>query len=609
MRLPPLTKALVLAASVVANVVTGPGASASAVLPGNHTATAPAAVEAALARMSLPEKIGQLFTTYVYGRDATAPAAADATANRREYGVDTPAQVVSKYHLGGVIYFAWSHNLESPGQVVTLSNGLQAAATGSGAGVPLAVSTDQENGIISRLPAPSTQLPGNMALGAGRSVLDAYNSARITGRELRVVGINQAWAPVADVNVNPANPVIGVRSFSSDPTLAAALTAAQVAGFQLGAGTAAAAKHFPGHGDTATDSHTGLPVISHSRAEWSRVDAPPFRAAIAAGVDVIMSAHIVVPALDPSGDPATLSRPIMTGLLRGELGYRGVIVTDSLGMAGVRQKYGDDRVPVLALKAGVDMLLMPPNLDVAYNAVLGAVASGELTEKRIDESVRRILMVKQRRGVLSRPIVDVSAVARTVGSPEHLSAARDITDRTVTAVRNDAGLLPYAGAGHSVLVTGWNTATFNNVPALATDLAAYGASTTSLVTGLPTDAKIAEAVTAAGAHDLTVVLTQNAWSTTTDPNRRQQSLVRALLATGKPVVVVAVRDPYDIAYLPDITTYLATYSYTPIAMESLARVLLGIVAPRGRLPVAIPSTDVPPTVLYPFGHGLRWSVR
>jgi len=602
MRTRPLAWFLALAVLVALGAPL-PGAPAAA------ARSAPSPADRLLARMTLPQKVGQLFTTYAYGSDATAPTAADAAANRNLYGVDTPAQVVAKYHLGGVIYFAWTNSLQSPRQLAGLGNGLQAAATATGAGVPLMISTDQEHGVVSRMPAPATQFPGGMALGAGGSVPDAFRTGQVTGRELHAVGIGQAWAPVADVNVNAANPVIGVRSFGSDPALAARLTAGQVLGLQRGANTSAAAKHFPGHGDTSTDSHTGLPVINHTRDEWSRLDAPPFRAAVAAGVDAIMSAHIVVPALDPSGDPATLSRPIITGLLRGELGYQGVVVTDSLAMAGVRQKYGDDRVPVLALKAGVDMLLMPPEFDVAFNAVLGAVASGELSEARIDESVRRILRLKQKRGLLSWTPLDPAVAERVVGRASHQRVAQDVTDRTVTAIRNDAGLLPYAGAGRSVLVAGWNSSTYQNVPALAASLTARGASATALATNLPTDAKITEAVAAAGTHDLTVVLTSKAWDTAvSDPGGRQRALVRALVATGRPVVVVAVRDPYDIAHLPGVTTYLATYSYTAVAMESLARVLVGVKAPRGKLPVAIPAADSSAD-LYPLGHGLRWAVR
>jgi beta-N-acetylhexosaminidase len=338
-------------------------------------------------------------------------------------------------------------------------------------------------------------------------------------------------------------------------------------------------------------------VITHTREQWERIDAPPFKAAIAAGVDAIMSAHNVVPALDPALDPATLSKPIITGLLRGELGYRGVIVSDSLEMAGVRQKYGDARVPVLALKAGVDMLLMPPDMPVAYQALLDAVASGELTEARIDESVRRILTLKQKRGLLSWTPLDPAAAERAVGSPAHLRVAQSVADRGVTAVRNDAGLLPLP-AGKSVLVTGWNSSATGNIAVLAGALGA-----TPLVTNLPNDAKIAEAVAAAGAHDITVVLTSRAWDTTVvDPGGRQRALIKALVATGKPVIVAAVRDPYDLTVVPEVSTYLATYSYAAVSMESLAKVLLGTAPPRGKLPVEIPG-------LYPYGHGLTWSVR
>jgi beta-N-acetylhexosaminidase len=568
----------------------------------------PSTVDRLIAGMSLPEKVGQLFSTYVYGGSATEPSAADAAANRQAYGVATGAEVIAKYHLGGAIYFTWSHNLDSPRQIATLSNGLQAAAAASEPRIPLLISTDQEHGIVQRLPAPATLFPGNMALGAGRSLVDAYTAARITGRELRAVGIGQAWAPSADVNVNPANPVIGVRSFGSDPLLVAGMTAAQVVGFQQGAGVTVAAKHFPGHGDTRDDSHTALPVIHHTRAEWQRLDAPPFRAAIAAGVDTVMTAHIVVPSLDPSGDPATLSPPILTGLLREELGFRGVVVTDSLGMAGVRQKYGDERVPVLALKAGADLLLMPPNLDLAVNSVLAAVAGGELTETRIDQSVRRILTLKQRRGVLDGvDPVDPAAAERVVGQASHQQALRKIADRTVTVLRNDTTLLPLPRADRSVLVTGWNSSAFDNVGTLAAGLAAQGNRTSTLPTGLPNDAKIAEAVAAAQANDLTVVLTQKSFDTTvTDPGGRQQKLVHALAATGRPVLVVAVRDAYDVGGFDDVPTQVATFGYTRSSMEALARVLTGQVAPRGKLPVSVPDPADPASTRYPYGHGLTW---
>lgn len=553
-------------------------------------------------RMTVEQKIGQMITGYVYGPTATT---ADPR-NTALYGVATPAEVVEKYSLGGVVYFAWTDSFADPQQVAGLSNGLQKAATTSGARVPLLVSTDQEQGVVTRFGPPATAFPGSMALGAGRSTEDARTAARITGSELAAVGINQDFAPVSDVNVNPLNPVIGVRSFSSDPQLAARMVTAQVAGYQQDAGIVSTAKHFPGHGDTATDSHVGLPLITHTREEWERIDAPPFRAAVEAGIDAIMTAHIVVPALDPSGDPATLSEPIMTGMLRDELGYDGVIVTDSLEMAGVRTMYGDGEVAVRAVEAGADVLLMPAQPAVAVQAIEDALASGRLTEARLDESVERILRLKFSRGIAQHPMVDTAAIDDVVGIPAHAQAAQAVTDRTVTALRNDDDLLPLAeGTAHDVLVTGWGVTTTASMGAA---MVARGHDVTVTATGAaPSDATIEDAVATAREEDLVVVLTQKAWDTAvTDPQGRQQRLVAELTETGVPVVHVAVRDPYDVAYLPDVTTSLATYSSTPVSMESAARVMHGEVSPAGKLPVDVPVAGDPGTVLYPFGFGLEW---
>ena len=403
------------------------------------------------------------------------------------------------------------------------------------------------------------------------------------------------------MNVNPQNPVIGVRSFSEDPDLAAELTAAQVRGYENDAGIATAAKHFPGHGDTSVDSHTGIPVIDHTRAEWERFDRPPFQAAIDAGAESIMTAHIVVPSLDASGDPATLSRPILTGILRQEMGYDGVVVTDSLGMQGVRDKYGDDQVPVLALKAGADMLLMPPDFDLAYNSVLDAVRSGEISERRIDQSVYRILRLKWKLGLVEDPYVDPADIPARVGTPEHYAAAQQITDRTTTLLKNDDNLLPLT-PGKNVLVTGWGPST--TAGTIASKMEARGDNAEVFETGTaPTDAMIETAVAKAEAKDLTVVVSYRAW---VDSSAQQRKLVRRLTETGKPVIAVSVRDAYDIAYFPDVPAYLATYSWTGVSLESLVRVLYGEVSPTGKLPVTIPEAGDPSSTLYPFGAGLSY---
>ena len=555
-------------------------------------------VNSTLDNMTLQQKVGQLFMTFAYGATADTQATADVAANQKTYGVDNAAQLIAKYKLGGLIYFAWSNNVNNTPQIAELSNGIQRASMSQPRKVPALISTDQEGGVVFRVPA--TELPGSMALGAGRSATDARTAAVIGGSELKAVGVNWNFAPVADVNVNPANPVIGVRSFSEDPDLTAGLTAAQVRGYQ-DEGIAAAAKHFPGHGDTAVDSHTGLPTIDHTRAEWEQIDKPPFEAAIASGIKAIMTAHIVVPSLDPSGDPATLSKPILTGILRNQMGYKGVIITDSLAMEGVRVKYGDARVPVLALKAGVDMLLMPPNLDLAYNAVLDAVRSGELTESRIDASVKRILRLKWDLGLVQNPYVDAAHAQTVVQSPQHVEQSQALTDRTTTLVKNDAGLLPLAKTGQKVLVTGWGPTPTAQV---ATAMGNRGATTTRYETGTnPSQAKIDGAVAAAQANDLTVVLTNRAWMST---SAGQRELVRQLQATGKPVIVLAVRDAYDIAHFTEVSTYVATYSYSGVSLESAVRVLYGEVDPQGRLPVTIPTANDPSAVLYPFGHGLSY---
>ncbi|WP_279581605.1 glycoside hydrolase family 3 protein [Fodinicola feengrottensis] len=320
---------------------------------------------------------------------------------------------------------------------------------------------------------------------------------------------------------------------------------------------AATAKHFPGHGNADTDSHTGIPIINRSAADWHAIDhQPPFAADIAAGIDSIMTAHLEVPSLDPSGDPATLSAPIMTGILRNQMHYDGVVVTDALNMAGVRTKYGDDRVPVLAIKAGVDQLLMPPLFDLAYNSVLKAVHSGEISVARIEQSDLRILRLKLKDRVLTQPFVNEKAVSQLVGTPQHLAAAQAVTDRGITLVKNDDHVLPLAKSA-KVLVTGWDNGVTIPTTALASDLTSAGITATALPTGaVPTAASVSAAVAAAQQNDVTILLTRSSAAVL---GASQQTLAAQLIATGKPVVVVAVQNAFDIAYIPTARNYLTSY--------------------------------------------------
>ena len=535
--------------------------------------SAPARAQDSIARriaaMTLAEKVGQMVVSYVYGDSATAPSAADAAANQAMFGTDvsTAAQAVAKYHLGGVIYFTWSHNLANPNQIAALSNGLQAAAMAD-TGIPLQISTDQEGGVVNRIGAPLAVSPGNMALGATFDPRTAERAARVSGTELKALGINVVDAPVVDVNTNPRNAADGVRSFSDRTAHVGLFSAAAVKGY-TSAGIGTQAKHFPGLGDTTVNTDNGVAVTDESRAQILKTHVPPFKAAIAAGATSVMAAHIIAPSLDPTGVPASLSKPIITGLLRGTLHFDGVVITDALEAAAL-EDYTDQQIVLDAVNAGVDQLLMPRDVPLAIQTLLDAVGNGTISERRIDQSVRRILETKT-----YQPYVPETP---TVGTPEHLAVMADAAARSITVLRK--GVLPLR-QGQSVLVTGWGVTTTTN---LANALGA-----TRFYTGSPSDAVIAQAVTAAQAADVTVVTTYNAWSDTT-----QQRLVAALLATGKPIVVAAVGAPYDIAYFPSAPTYVAAYGYQPVSVTALAAVLRGDAPSRGHLPVTVEG-------LFPYG--------
>jgi beta-N-acetylhexosaminidase len=553
-------------------------------------------IRATMARMTLQEKVGQMFVSEVYGSGATTASAADVTANHGLYGsdVDNGAEALAKYHLGGVIYFTWSDNLADPQQIASLSNGLQQAALQDPDGVPLQISTDQEGGSVTRIASPLAYSPGNMAIGATFNPKVAYDTAKVSGTELRAMGINVDDAPVVDVNTNPANSADGTRSFGDNPLAVSAMAAGAVTGFQS-AGVAAQAKHFPGLGDTTVNTDNGVAVTNQTKAEIMAKDIPPFRAAIAAGVKSIMAAHIIAPALDPSGLPASMSKPIVTGLLRDQLHYDGVVITDSLSAAalgGLTQQ----QIVLDAVNAGDDELLMPADLPTAVDTLIGAVQDGTVSEARIDQSVYRILREKYELGLFTNPYTTSDAVTANVGTPAHQAVMDDAAQRSMTLLRNQDGTLPLSAAsGKHVLVTGWGASTTTT---LAADLTAAGVSTSRVYTGSPSQAVIDTAVAAARTADTTVVTTDNAWGDT-----NQQNLVNQLIATGKPVVVVSVGGPYDLAYFTGARTYLAAYGYQPVSVKAITDALLGTAAPTGHLPVTVPDAAGDATLL-PYGSGL-----
>jgi beta-N-acetylhexosaminidase len=548
---------------------TGPAAASApaASSAGLHVSSRVAAI---VRSMTLPQKVGQLLVPTVPGLSAG----------------DGGTTLVRRYHVGGVIYFG--QNIRDAAQVAALSAGLQQAARSQPPHLPLLIGTDQEGGIVSRLAGVTTVFPGQMAAGATRdpALISAQDQA--TGAGMRALGINLDYAPVADVNVDPANPVIGIRSFGSHPALVADLTAAAVAGFHQ-AGEATVAKHFPGHGDTDVDSHTGLPVIHHTLRQWWAIDAPPFQAAIRAGVDEIMIGHIEVPALDDSGQPASLSPVVVTGLLRDRLGYQGVVVTDSLQMAGVLQGHTPAQVAVQAVRAGCDQLLMPGDPGVAYHAVLRAVRRGRISLAQLDASVARVVSLKVARGLLSEPAVSPSAVAGLENTPPQRDLSQQLANRSITVVANQSQPLDGPGGKDRLLplrskrVYVAGPAAAGLTAALQPDLAATG----GRIVASPADAQVI------------VAATQDAVS---DP--AQQQLVHGLVATGTPVVVLATGLPYDLGLFAGMRAAVASYSDSAVSLSAAAAVLTGRLRPVGQLPVAIPA--VAGGTAFRYGTGLSY---
>jgi beta-N-acetylhexosaminidase len=585
--------------------------------PAASTAAESQWIQRTLAHMTLAEEVGQLFVINGYGQSVNDTNPAMVKLNREYYGVSTIAQLIAKFHPGGIIYFSWTNNLQDPAQIVSLSNGIQRLELRERTRVPMLISTDQEQGEVLRIGPPATVFPGNMALGATGDLGLARQAAQITGIELRALGINVDNAPVVDVNVNPLNEADGVRAYGDRPAIVSQFAAAQVLGYQAGprsSGVAATAKHFPGLGDVALNSDTGAAVSPQTLAQVEQTNLPSFRAAIASGVGQVMVGHIVFPRITGRKLPSSLSSLFVNGLLRGTLGYNGPVVTDTLD-ASALSAYRPSQIALMALRAGDDQLLEiaqdqsvggqdtpPANLLAGYNAALGAVRTHAISKQRLDQSVTRILALKWQLGLVANPLSNPSAWKRVVGTPAHEAVARTASNRSVVLVRNSAGVLPLAAhTGKKVLITGFGQVT---TATIGQDIGAQGLTPQVLATGsAPSGAMISSAVAAARQSDIVVVSTFNAWTPGTPG---QLNLVGALLATGKPVVVAAVGTPYDIAYLPGATTFITSLDYQPVSLHALVRAIFGQVKPSGKLPVTITRPGRPRAVLYPFGYGLSY---
>lgn len=516
---------------------------------------------ALLARMSLEEKVGQVMMVGFSGLTVDEPV----------------AELVKGRQVGGVCLF--KRNIDTAEQVAQLNDDLRALLPT----VPPFIAVDQEGGNVVRLSDRNVVLPGNMVLGATRDAQLAYEAGRAQGDDLRRLGFNMNLAPVLDVNSNPRNPVIGIRAFSDDIGLVSELGVQFVRG-QQAARVVTVAKHFPGHGAVEADSHKGLPVVTAPEAVL-RGQLRPFVAAMRAGLDGMMTAHIATPTLS-NGDstPATLSHHVLGDVLRDELGFDGLVLTDELEMDAIDARYGVGHAAVLAINAGADMVLVPWRLEKVNEvrtALLQALESGVVSQRRLDQAVSRVLRAKLARGVFE-PLPPKAE--RLAGLGKDHDVVKRIATAAVTLLRTDARVFPLPKNSRALVITAESV--------LATELQARLPSTVALV--VPAWPKEKERLALkrqvkalAERADVVVVGVVNS---------HQIELATVAQLSGKPVVVVVMGAPYLGAQVPTAAAVLTVYSYRESMAEAAVRALVGELAPTGRLPVAMPHM--------PFGFGL-----
>ena len=533
--------------------------------------------------LTLREKVAQLIYIPFHG----APPSSRSREYRRF------VQLVRDTRVGGLILVNWSKGQvmqkAEPYALAAFLNRMQRLAK-----VPLLVSGDFERGASMRV-SGTTVFPHAMAFGAaGDPALTRYEG-EVTAREARALGVQWVFYPVADVNNNPENPIINIRSFGENPQAVASHVKAFIEGAHGDPKNRVltTAKHFPGHGDTAVDTHLNLAVITADRARLDQVELVPFRAAIEAGVDSIMTAHVAVPALAPGDIPATLSPKILTALLRNELGFKGIVVTDALEMGGIAKGYRPGEAAVLALQAGADTLLMTPDPDAALRSVLRAIQQGRLSQKRIEESVIRLLAAKEHVGLDRRRYVDVEAVSDEVDAPEPNQRAQQVADRAVTLVRNEGSLVPLRNPARTCFVILTEGRYSTEGQAFTEEL--HRRAPDSVVVSLDPTLSAADmdaALVRAGSFDQTVVAAFSsvaAYRGDTMLGGEYPQWLDTLLARGKPVILVSLGNPYLVRRFSTAAAYLATFSTVPPSELAAVHALFGETAITGRLPITIPG--------------------
>ena len=551
----------------------------------NLSPAASAWVESTLRKMTVDEKIGQLlFTTYHGSFTST-----DSDAYRQLL------HEVQDLHVGGFIVITHGSPLgivkSQAYPTAVLANQLQSKSE-----LPLLIGADFERGTAMRYDE-GTSFPTAMAVAAAGNPKDAYTMGKITALEARATGVHWVYAPDSDVNNNPGNPIINTRSFGENPQRVAEFVSAFVKGVENNGGLATA-KHFPGHGDTAADSHTDLPVIPANRGRLEHLELVPFRAAISSGVSSVMTGHLSVPAVEPDPNtPATLSHNILTGLLRNELGYRGLIVTDAMEMGGITVRYAPGEAAVRAVAAGVDCVLMPPVPDAAFEALQDAVKSRRISKERLDESVQRILQAKARLGLNEKRLVDLNALNHKFGSAAWQKEAQDISDRGVTLLRDTPHRLPLDGTKLSrALLLAFYA---DPEPYPGEDLERELRNRFDSVTTLRADTRFVNGGTLKlpppDSYDVAIVaffVRVSDRKGNVDVPAEQAAVAEQIYKTGKPVITVGLGSPYLIERFPQAETWLAAFGISEVAQISVARALFGEIPVRGHLPVTVPGVNL-----------------
>ncbi len=502
-------------------------------------------------------------------------------------------KLVSVEHIGGLILVNVTQGRTvakaEPLDTAVFLNQMQRLSK-----IPMLVGGDLERGASMRL-NNTTVFPQAMAFAAGNDIEGARFEGQITAREARAIGLQWVFFPVADVNNNPDNPVINIRSYGEDPLQVSSLVNAFIDGAHSvkDAPVLTTVKHFPGHGDTATDSHMNLPTISADRPRLDQLEFVPFRSAIEHGVDSVMTAHIAVPALDEANLPATLSPKIMTGILRDEFGFKGLIVTDAMEMGGIVKGYGAADASVRAVEAGADVLLMPPDPHTAIEAIVAAVNSGKITRARIEQSVRRILEAKAKVGLGAKSLVDLEAISDEIDSPDSIAKAQDIADHSITLVKNEGNLVPLKDPSKTCF---WSLAegrTSVEGQAMAAEIRKrIPAARTIMVDTTTSDADLRKAEEGSESCEVNVVaafLAVAAYRGNTALNGNFPALLTRLLDSKKPMLLISMGNPYLLRNYPDVPGYIATYSTVPPSEIAVVKAIFGEIPIQGKLPVTIPN--------------------